>query len=173
MKNEVLTIRIRNRILMPLSPIFSGETIGVKLAIDAADADASKHKLVLFADDKTALAESDLFTAEDEEVWAANLNTATNQMSAYFADIEPNASKQVGCMVVNVDTADIIARGNLLVISTPFPNELIPVPQTYHYATSNELEEVSSSLSAQIEEASSSLDEKIAVKSGVVFRTYY
>ena len=145
MKSEIINAKIEKRILVTDAPIFSGETVKIRLEIDAADAVASEHKIILFGDDKTALAEG-TFSAS-ESAWIADLNTATREMAAYFEGVPVDATKSVGAMVVNTITADVITRGNVLVVSTPFPENLSPCPQTYAYLT---VEEFSSSM-AEVE----------------------
>jgi hypothetical protein len=142
-KSETITAKIKNRILVTDAPIFSGEAVKIKLDFDCGDAVASNHKIVLFGVDKTALAEG-TFSAT-ESAWFADLDTATNEMAAYFADVPTDAAKTIGAMVVNTQTADVLTRGNVLVVSTPFPDDLAPCPQTYTYLTT---EEFSSSMAA-------------------------
>lgn len=161
-KSEIITAKIKNRILVTDAPIFSGETVKIKLDFDCGDAVAANHKIVLFGVDKTALAEG-TFTAT-ENAWSADLNTATNEMAAYFADVPIDATKSIGAMVVNTQTADVITRGNVLVVSTPFPSELTPAPTPFDFVSESELEEVSSSLSAEFESGLSSLSSDVANK---------
>lgn len=148
MNSEIINAKIEKRILVTDAPIFSGETVKVRLAIDAADAVASNHKLVLFGDDKKALAEG-TFTAT-ESAWIADLNTATNEMAAYFADVPVDATKSIGAMVVNTLQSDVITRGNVLVVSTPFPDDLSPCPQTYSYLTTEEFSSTVADLETEI-----------------------
>ncbi len=157
MKTEILNLKIRNRILEADGPIFSGEQVSLRLAIDAGEEDASEHCLVLFGIDKSCLAQSAAFTEVDEGIWTASINTGTNEMAEYFSSVPPNASKQIGAMIVNTETGDVITRGDMLVISTPFPDDLIPAPQTYHYVISTEM-------TAAIEAASAALSTQIAGK---------
>ena len=138
-KTEIINAKIKNRILEADAPIFSGETVTIKLDFDSGDADASKYKIVLFGDDKTALAEG-AFTANAIGVWVATLNTATDKMAAYFADVPAEGTKSVGAMVIDAESADVISRGNILVVSTPFPNDLTPLPKVFDYVTDDELE---------------------------------
>ena len=144
-KSETITARIKNRILVTDAPIFSGEAVRIKLDFDCGEAVAANHKIVLFGVDKTALAEG-IFTAS-ESAWIADLNTATREMAAYFADVPVDATKTIGAMVIDTIKSDVITRGNVLVVSTPFPDNLAPCPQTYAYLT---VEEFSSSM-AEVE----------------------
>ena len=153
-KSETITAKIKNRILVTDAPIFSGEAVRFRLDFEIGEADASEHKIILFGDDKTALAEA-RFTAFGG-AWFANLNTATNEMAAYFADVPIDATKSIGAMVVNTIKSDVITRGNVLVVSTPFPDDLAPCPQTYTYLTT---EEFSSSMAEVESEISGKADE--------------
>lgn len=167
MNNEILNLKICNRILEADGPIFSGESVNIRLAIDAGDSVAAKHKLVLFGFDKSALAESAAFSAtENQGVWESSINTATNEFAAYFRTVPANASKSVGCMVVNTETGDTITRGNIAVISTPFPSELTPVPKPFEFVSEAEMQAAisacESSLSAEFESGLSSLSSDVA-----------
>ncbi len=137
-KTEIIKAKIENRILVTDAPIFSGESVQIRLDFNCGEAEANKHKIVLFGSDKKALAEASFF-ANADGVWIANLNTATEQMAAYFKGVPVDATKSIGAMVVNRETADVITRGNVLVVCTPFPSELVPCPQTYAYVTTEEL----------------------------------
>ena len=139
MKSEIIEAKIENRILRFKSPIFSGEAVVVKLVFDSGDAVASQHRIVLFGSDRKALAEG-AFSEDGSGAWLATLNTATNEMAAYFSGVEVEGARSIGAMVVNANTADVITRGNVLVVCTPFPEDLKPCPQTYSYITEEELD---------------------------------
>jgi hypothetical protein len=167
MNNEILNLKICNRILEADGPLFSGESVNIRLAIDAGEAVASKHKLVLFGFDKSALSESAAFSAtENANVWESTINTATNEFATYFRNIPANASKSVGAMIVNTETGDTITRGNIAVISTPFPSELTPVPKPFEFVSEAEMQAAisacESSLSAEFESGLSSLSSDVA-----------
>ena len=147
-KSETITAKIKNRILVTDVPIFSGEAVRFRLDFEIGEADASEHKIILFGDDKTALAEA-RFTAFGG-AWIAELNTATQEMAAYFEGVPVDATKSIGAMVVNTQTADVITRGNVLVVSTPFPDDLSPCPQTYSYLTTDEFSSSMATLESEI-----------------------